>query len=193
VSVVYFCTNETRNGQPHREILRRDPAISNRHTCSRREREFHRVSCSAPPTSIWFIESEPGDGTEVTLRTSERDVELASADGPGNGRAERGGVLAAVGLGDQEQRAARQGGHLLRQRPDHRRHVRGLLPVAGHEQAVVLHVAVPCADRVVLRARARPWKKSVSEDITTAKGVEERGAEERRREPPSGISYRSLV
>ena len=36
--------------------------------------------------------------------TCERDVELAGADGPGDGDAERGGVLAAVGLGHQEQR-----------------------------------------------------------------------------------------
>ena len=93
---------------------------------------------------------QPATSIYSRLRTSERDVELAGADGPGDGHAERGGVLAAVGLGDQEQRAGRQGGHLLHQRPDHRGHVLRLLPVAGHQQTVVLHVAVPCAHRVVL-------------------------------------------
>ena len=44
--------------------------------------------------------------------TCERDVELAGADGPGDGGSERGGVLPAVGLGDQEQQATLQRGHL---------------------------------------------------------------------------------
>jgi hypothetical protein len=87
---------------------------------------------------------------EENAVTSERDVELAGAYGPGDGGADGGGVPAAVGLGDQEQRAGLQRGHLLDERLDQHGGVLRLLPVGGHEQALVLDVAVPDAHRVVL-------------------------------------------
>lgn len=48
-----------------------------------------------------------------TITTSEREVEVAGMDGLGEGDANHGSELAAVGLPDVVQRATLQGGYLV--------------------------------------------------------------------------------
>ena len=81
---------------------------------------------------------------------SEREVDGAGMDGPRDGRADHGGMLAAVGLADEEQRAAPQSPYLPGERPEELDDVLGRLKVRRHQGSRVLRVAVADAYWAVL-------------------------------------------